>query len=199
MENNLSQTQHHVLAQISAGSTILDAALSAGVHRNTVGYWLRTDPDFRQAMADAQLTEILLWRQLAESHVESAFNTINEIRLDPKVPAAVRLKAAQIIIERACAPLPLPPHTTPDPEPENVHNSAQNNPQPTDSKPVPSPQADVRPFDAPRTLRESPKPLTPASPASPKVGRNDRCPCGSGLKFKRCHLGKPLPNTPARP
>lgn len=23
-----------------------------------------------------------------------------------------------------------------------------------------------------------------------KVGRNDLCPCGSGLKFKKCHLGK---------
>ena len=22
--------------------------------------------------------------------------------------------------------------------------------------------------------------------AQPKIGRNDRCPCGSGLKFKRC-------------
>jgi len=24
-----------------------------------------------------------------------------------------------------------------------------------------------------------------------KVGRNDPCPCGSGKKFKKCHLGKP--------
>ena len=23
--------------------------------------------------------------------------------------------------------------------------------------------------------------------ATPKVGRNDRCPCGSGLKYKHCH------------
>ena len=23
-----------------------------------------------------------------------------------------------------------------------------------------------------------------------KIGRNDLCPCGSGKKFKRCHLGK---------
>lgn len=23
--------------------------------------------------------------------------------------------------------------------------------------------------------------------ASPKVGRNERCPCGSGLKYKHCH------------
>lgn len=25
-----------------------------------------------------------------------------------------------------------------------------------------------------------------------KIGRNDRCPCGSGLKFKKCHMGKLL-------
>ena len=27
----------------------------------------------------------------------------------------------------------------------------------------------------------------PARPAGRKVGRNERCPCGSGLKYKRCH------------
>ena len=26
-----------------------------------------------------------------------------------------------------------------------------------------------------------------------KIGRNDRCPCGSGKKYKRCHMGKKLP------
>src|SRR5205823_1787360 len=30
-----------------------------------------------------------------------------------------------------------------------------------------------------------------------KTGRNDTCPCGSGIKFKRCCLGKsPLNSTP---
>lgn len=33
---------------------------------------------------------------------------------------------------------------------------------------------------------------TPAQAAARKVGRNDLCPCGSGLKFKQCHLGKPF-------
>lgn len=28
----------------------------------------------------------------------------------------------------------------------------------------------------------------PVRRAGPKVGRNDRCPCGSGLKFKQCCL-----------
>lgn len=26
-----------------------------------------------------------------------------------------------------------------------------------------------------------------------KTNRNDPCPCGSGLKYKKCHLGKALP------
>ena len=32
--------------------------------------------------------------------------------------------------------------------------------------------------------------------ALPKVGRNRRCPCGSGLKFKRCCIGKPPSEIP---
>ncbi len=35
-------------------------------------------------------------------------------------------------------------------------------------------------------LVKAPAPLT----AKPKIGRNDPCPCGSGLKYKKCH-GKP--------
>ena len=30
-------------------------------------------------------------------------------------------------------------------------------------------------------------PITPLLRQSPKVGRNDPCPCGSGKKYKRCH------------
>lgn len=26
-----------------------------------------------------------------------------------------------------------------------------------------------------------------------KIARNDPCPCGSGIKYKKCHLGKSLP------
>jgi glycosyltransferase involved in cell wall biosynthesis len=34
--------------------------------------------------------------------------------------------------------------------------------------------------------------------SSSSVGRNDRCPCGSGKKFKRCCLGKASPGTPLK-
>lgn len=31
--------------------------------------------------------------------------------------------------------------------------------------------------------------LTPRAIKRRKVGRNEPCPCGSGKKFKKCHLG----------
>lgn len=38
----------------------------------------------------------------------------------------------------------------------------------------------------------------PDSIAKLAVGRNDPCPCGSGKKFKKCCMGKSIPNTLAR-
>jgi hypothetical protein len=38
-------------------------------------------------------------------------------------------------------------------------------------------------FDDEQALRA----FIPILTASQKIGRNERCPCGSGLKFKRCH------------
>jgi uncharacterized protein YecA (UPF0149 family) len=42
---------------------------------------------------------------------------------------------------------------------------------------------------------ESKKYMIPITPTKKqkitmKVGRNEPCPCGSGLKFKKCHPGK---------
>ncbi|MEZ5566285.1 MAG: preprotein translocase subunit SecA [Gammaproteobacteria bacterium] len=34
---------------------------------------------------------------------------------------------------------------------------------------------------------EAPAPVTPVVRSSPKVGRNEPCPCGSGKKYKQCH------------
>jgi uncharacterized protein YecA (UPF0149 family) len=34
-------------------------------------------------------------------------------------------------------------------------------------------------------------PQQPYRRPDPKIGRNDRCPCGSGKKFKQCCLNKP--------
>jgi uncharacterized protein YecA (UPF0149 family) len=40
----------------------------------------------------------------------------------------------------------------------------------------------------PKTKRHKRQPIA----LPPKTGRNEPCPCGSGKKYKRCHMGKSL-------
>jgi uncharacterized protein YecA (UPF0149 family) len=54
-----------------------------------------------------------------------------------------------------------------------------------------------QPRQAPET-KPDPQPEQPTNNVVPirphhKIGRNERCPCNSGLKFKRCCLDKPAP------
>ena len=46
--------------------------------------------------------------------------------------------------------------------------------------------------DKPEDISDVERLLNPPTPirSKPKVGRNDPCPCGSGLKFKKCCLNK---------
>ena len=37
----------------------------------------------------------------------------------------------------------------------------------------------------------APQPAIPTRPALERIGRNDPCPCGSGLKYKKCCLDRP--------
>lgn len=42
----------------------------------------------------------------------------------------------------------------------------------------------------PKHLRPVNIPLTPRQRETKKIGRNDKCPCGSGIKYKKCCRGK---------
>jgi hypothetical protein len=37
------------------------------------------------------------------------------------------------------------------------------------------------------------EPVKPVRNIRPVTGRNQRCPCGSGKKYKHCHRGQELP------
>jgi preprotein translocase subunit SecA len=37
-------------------------------------------------------------------------------------------------------------------------------------------------------MPEGPPPAPVAVRTGPRVGRNDPCPCGSGKKYKKCHM-----------
>jgi SWIM/SEC-C metal-binding protein len=42
------------------------------------------------------------------------------------------------------------------------------------------------------TMARAPAPPTIPAKSAPKVGRNDPCPCGSGKKYKKCCLDRPV-------
>jgi hypothetical protein len=139
----LTPPQEQVLALISAGSTISHAAESAGIHRNTVHNWINSSPQFRLAIAGAREAKAFYWRDQAEQLAASAIETIRAILTDASTPPAVRLRAAQSILNLVTTPPPPPPEPDPasffgrlldsmaaaPPAMKTVHNSAQSIPE----------------------------------------------------------------------
>ena len=181
----LTAIQQKALALISAGSTIAAAASETGVHRNTVGNWLRSS-NFRQSLELACLDQAIFWRDQAHQMAGDALAAIRAILTDPKAPAAVRLRAALAVLEKASAPLPQLPaglrEFAASPAPENappMHNSAQRVPE-------------IKHMQAPE-----PAPMhNHAQPQPPKSVLSQPCPCGSRLKFMYCCLRKPSAAVP---
>jgi len=185
-DSGLSTQQIVVIDALSNGATATDAAAAAGVHRNTINHWRRNNLAFQFAFAHAQYDRALFHRERTELLAGKAYEALEALLADPKTTASVRLKAALYIIDKAATP-PAPksqvqldvekvrisqdPPVTIDHDlniVHPVHNAAQNaqSAQSAQSKPQP-----VR--------REH-----------PKIGRNETCTCGSGLKYKRCCLSK---------
>jgi len=170
---SLTATKEPVLALIAAGFTTAAAAEKAGIHRNTVTNWLHQN-DFRSALERARSDKALLYQDqaealAAEALAAEALAALRAIIADPAVPPAVRVKAAIAMLDRAASLPPLA--AVPDVQPSlPVLKCCQKNAQP--SPPV--------------------QPSTPlASPLlDTKIGRNQSCPCGSGIKFKRCCLSR---------
>ena len=198
---SLTTQQEQVLALISAGSSITDAAQSAGIHRNTILNWFRSAPDFQHSLDQARQAKALYWQEQAEDLAAEALATIRTLMTDPKTPTSTRLRAAQLILNLALNP--------PKSAPKNVHKFAQSIPEPKvfqevseDGPEAPEGVAAVSAGDGdpgmklekmhnpaqsfPVAQDERPQPYRRPTP---KIGRNEPCPCHSGKKFKHCCLG----------
>jgi hypothetical protein len=60
----------------------------------------------------------------------------------------------------------------------------------TEEELAPAPEEHLN-AEPPEMHKNAQSAQSPISRESPKVGRNEPCPCGSGQKYKRCCLGKP--------
>jgi transposase-like protein len=175
----LTPPQLIVINALSEGVNMTDAAAQAGVHRNTIANWRRNSLFFRESLADAQYDRALLFRDKTEDRLDRSLETLDAVLNDPKASASARLKAAMFIIGKAITP-PQPRKQVPlDIGEVRVHK----NPQP------PEPATEENP---PSVHNNAQNAQMPYHRETPKVGRNEPCPCGSGQKHKRCCLNKPL-------
>jgi hypothetical protein len=186
---DLPPAQEQVLAAIIGGATMKAAAEAASIHRNTISYWRQTSLLFREALSQAQYDKAVFIREEAENHVTDSFAAIHAILTNPDASDAARFNAAKYIIDKASTPPPPKPEVIYHPQnvPENVHSNAQSPaPETAPAAPAPSqttPKPEIVHSNAQTESRQTVR-------TAPKVGRNEPCPCGSGLKFKRCCLGK---------
>ncbi len=168
----LTPTQHEVIQFLAAGSTLLDAAKAANIHRNTIGHWRRTNPDFANTLASAHYDRMLHFRDMAEKQASLAMDTIEYLMTDLDIPASIRLKAA-LAIMKECTTLP-----PPQPEVNDFTDFATGEESPAEP---------ACPEAAPR---EEPQIERNQHNSAQSPGRNARCPCNSGLKYKQCCLNK---------
>ena len=166
---DLSPVQAQVVAALAQGRTITTAAAEANIHRNTIHNWLH-EPAFQTAVDQAQREYAAILSDTMRDLAARALETLRNVLDDPKASPAVRLKAALAILERPHFPNPgwhLPERIESPREQQVVNNLAEI-------------EADYR---ATRTA-EAIKPN--ASEANAPIARSAPCPCGSGVKYKRC-------------
>lgn len=168
-----------VLNALATGASVNQAAAEAGIHRNTIANWRNDVPGFQMALSSAQYDRALHFREAAAEMTDLAFHTLRAIMSDEKATPSVRLRAALAVVKLSTSQAPLPQMKRAPivavgvaENCENAHNM-HNDPEP--DPPVTS-NGKVETFRRDHA----------------KIGRNDVCPCGSGLKYKRCCLNKPV-------
>jgi uncharacterized protein YchJ len=210
--HNLSPAQEQVISHLSSGNSFSVAAEAAGVHRNTILNWRRSVPAFSSEFERAAREQAQAWQEEAMNAVPLATQTITAVLNDPAAPIALRLRAAGMILKMADL------KTAAAPERQTLI-AIERGVVTVPAEPAPYPerheakltalQAEIQAaraeLQARRSRFESEKPEilhnSAQSPAltkpqtfhreTPKVGRNEPCPCGSGRKYKICCLNRP--------
>jgi hypothetical protein len=170
---NLSPVQAQVVAALAQGRTITTAALEAGIHRNKIYNWLH-EPQFKTAVEEAQREYAAILADGMRELAARALETLHKLLDDPKASPAVRLRTALAILQRPHFPNPgwhMPVRIEPPQEQQLVHGFAEM-------------QADYRATRMTDAIEANARRNPP--PQSEPIARSAPCPCGSGIKYKRC-------------
>jgi transposase-like protein len=164
----LTPLQTQAVSRLLAGQSVAAVARELDIDRSTLYAW-RKHPHFSLILSQARARQAEIVTSALQDLAETAVDTIRDLMLSSDTPAAVRLRAAQAVLQNLPAP-----ESAPSEHAEHGHYTAafeelfQQNPTQFDT-----------------VLTENTE-HTPYRRETPKIGRNELCSCGSGLKFKRC-------------
>jgi phage terminase small subunit len=99
-EKQLTSQQERLIAALLAGNNIQVAASIAGVSEKTADRWLAL-PHVQKAYKNAQQVVFDEAINLLITDISDARATLNAIMKDTETPAATRVRAAQILLEKA--------------------------------------------------------------------------------------------------
>jgi transposase-like protein len=180
----LSTKQIAVIDALSSGVSFTAAAEQVGVHRNTIAGWRRNHLPFQLAFAHSQYDRALLYREKTEELADLAVAALRKILSDPAASPSVLLRAALAVLTTVSTPPEPKKQVQLDIEKIVTHKAVSQHV----NEEALEPETDDA---APEKMHNSAQsPVTTIRREGPKIGRNDPCPCGSGLKFKRCCLPK---------
>ncbi|MBL8296635.1 MAG: SEC-C domain-containing protein [Bryobacterales bacterium] len=160
-DTNLTPIQAAAAIALGFGLQIPAVAAELKIHRTTLYNWAK-NPLFFKAVESANAEFQKQFRLEIALLTRLALTNIQQILADTEASPSVRLKAALAVLKQDWK---LPNSTDFD----------------TNSQESDSLRNEMPP--------ESPEPPQPVR--SEKIGRNEPCPCGSTLKYKRC-CGNPL-------
>jgi hypothetical protein len=160
-DTNLTSIQSGAAIALGFGLSASAVAAKFNLHRSTIHNWLKI-PAFVASAQTCRTEFETQFRNHLAMLTRLALNNIREILTNPDASPSVRLKAALAVLKQDWKL----PHST------DFDTFSQ--------------QSDELPNEMPPESPEPPQPIR-----SEKVGRNEPCPCGSTLKYKRC-CGNPV-------
>ena len=208
--------QEAMLRALSDGASKSDAARVANVHRSTINNWERSSAEFRDAVLAAQAVYRETLASQIRRIAAKSLTSLEALLDDPKTPAAVRLRAIQFALNRPRFPQKewALPESLHDPAMQKVEesmaiieadyiasrqydairkNDVENVESLRNHFPVSrhlpmNNSATSEPTNTRKTRNtvESVESVESAASAPSQTPRSARCPCGSGLKYKRC-------------
>ena len=95
------QKKAAALEALCSSSTLTEAAEKAGISRRSLYTYIRQEHDFARAYREIQEAAATAAAEAAEARAAEASSMVESIMNDEDQPAAVRLKAAQIILENS--------------------------------------------------------------------------------------------------